>query len=240
MHMQRNPGGSNRTPSIPLVALLVFLSLGAGAVGSAAAGTIGVDAGGGAQHLPAAGAVEGAPGPVAQTDNGTGADGGSQLRICDRNPSTFVGVFNDQINDVPGLVRNRVRNSNVHLQVFGTTGGNYTAVTDEQSQVVSYSEGEPGSASVRVETDCETFRAITDSDEPRDRFRTAYDDNEIRFVGLTVLNTVFFGAAAVASDPISLAVVLFFLAVLTVGVYVLYRRLSIHYRGDESAVDPEE
>lgn len=239
-HMQGAPGRSNRTPSVPLVALLILLLLGAGAVGSAAAGAIGVDTGGDAQQLPASGGVGDVAGPAAQTDNGTGADGGSQLRICDRNSSTFVSVFNEQINDVPGIVRNRVRDSNVHLQVFGTTGGNYTVVTDDQSQVVSYSEGEPGTASVKVETDCETFRAITDSGNPEATFQTAYANDEIRFIGLTVLNKVFFGAAAVASDPISLAVVLFFLALSIVGIYVFYRRLSIHYRGGESAIDPEE
>ncbi|MEF8783313.1 MAG: hypothetical protein V5A39_02200 [Haloarculaceae archaeon] len=208
-----------------LVALLLTLSLAAGAVGGAAdAGPDG--------HLASVGDDTG---PAPQT-----AGNGSQLVVCDRNASTFVGTLNNQIDSVPATVRNRVRDSNIHLQVFGNGGGNYTMVADEQSRVVSYSEGKPESASLRVETNCETFRAITDSEEPVSTYRTAYDNDEIRFIGLGIVNRMFFAAAATLTDPISLAAVLFLLLLVLVALYVLYRRFSIHYRGGGPPVEPEE
>lgn len=207
-----------------VVALLV-ISLVAGVAGSAATGDAGPDG----HNAP------GDAGPVAQTD-----DPGSQLGICDRNASTFVGIFNNQIDSVPDTVRNRVRDSNVHLQVFGDEGGNYTMVTDEQSRVVSASEGKPASASLRVETNCPTFRAISDAENPTSRYQTAYENDEIRFIGLGLFNRVFFGAIATLTDPISLAAVLFLFVLLLVVLYILYRRFSIYYRGGEPAVEPDE
>lgn len=206
-----------------VVALLV-ISLVAGVAGGAAG-----DAGPDGHNAP------GETGQVAQTD-----DPGSQLGVCGRNASTFVGIFNNQIDSVPDTVKNRVRDSNVHLQVFGDEGGNYTMVTDGQSRVISSSEGEPASASLRVETNCRTFRAISDAEDPTSRYQTAYENDEIRFIGLGLFNRVFFGAIATLTDPISLAAVLFLFVLLLVALYILYRRFSIYYRGGEPAVEPDE
>ena len=94
--------------------------------------------------MVAAGTVAGGV-PAAQDD---GAGGG--LVICDRDAAEFVGAFNDGTEDVPAFFRGRISDSTVHLNVEGDGGGDYTMVTDEDSQVTDYSEGEPASATVRV------------------------------------------------------------------------------------------
>jgi hypothetical protein len=210
-----------------LVAVLLVLSLVAGGVGGTTTGDAGPDG-----HLATVGDGHG---PVAQADENS-----SQVVACNRNASSFVGLFNNQVDRVPGTVKNRVRNSNVHLRVFGDEGGNYTLVADEESRIISYSEGKPESASLRVETNCETFRTITDAENPSSRYQTAYDNDEIRFIGIGIVNRVFFGAVATLTDPVSLAAVLFLFILLLVALYILYRRFSIYYRGGEPAVEPDE
>lgn len=163
----------------------------------------------------------------------------AQVTGCDRNAGTFVRLFNAQIDVVPGFVRDRVRDSNVHLQLDGDQGGDYTLVTNESSQVVSYREGVPASASLLVVTDCETFRNITDAQDPGSAFRTAYDNDEIRFIGIGAINWLMFTALDLVTDPMSLAIVLLFIALLIVLVYVAYRRISSHYRGSEEIEPPE-
>lgn len=213
-----------------LVAMLAVLAVvAAGAVAGATPGP--GDAG-----RPATD-VGGAGGPVAQTDEGAGGNQ-SRLDICDRNASTFVGAFNSEIEDVPGLVKGRIRDTDVYLDVEGAAGGDYGLETNADSQVTGYSEGKPESATVRVVTDCRTFRNITDAGDPGQQFRTAYNNDRIRFIGLTVTNWLFFGAAATVTDPLSLAVVLLLFAVALVLVYVAYRRVTLHYRGGGSEAVP--
>jgi hypothetical protein len=218
------------------VAVVAVLSLTAGPVAAAPLAD-----GPGATSAPLAGSQDATAvgvGHPAQTDDGS-ADGDG-LVICERDAATFVGVFNRQIDEVPGLLKGRVRDTDVHLRVDGEGGGDYTMVTDEDSQVTDYSEGEPASATVRVVTDCDTFRNITDAEDPGAQFRSAYANDRVRFVGLTAPNWVVFQTIETITDPISLAIVLLLFLLGLLVLYLVYRRLAIHYRDEEPEMVPED
>jgi len=194
-----------------VVVTTVLVSTSAGAAGaSAGAGTV----------------------PVAQQGDDSGA--GESLVICDRESSQFVGALNSGIDSVPDFVRSRLSDSNVHLAVDGDGGGDYTMVTDSDSRVTDTSEGEPSSPSVRVITDCRTFRNITDASDPGSRFQTAYDNDRVRFVGVGAVNWLVFKGIETATDPLSLAVVLFLFLLLLVLAYLVVRRLTSYYREEEA------
>lgn len=219
------PGRRGRVSTL-VVALLVLVST-TGAVGATAgAGVASVDAGVTSSVRHAAVGAGGGVAPLAQQDNATGS-----LAICDREASRFVSALNGGVENVPAFVRARLSDSNVHLVVNGEGGGDYTMVTNDDSQVTAASEGEPSSASVRVITDCRTFRNITDASDPGDRFQTAYANDRIRFVGVGTVNWLFFSAVETATDPLSLGVVLFLFLILLVVAYILVRRVTSHFRG---------
>lgn len=202
-----------------LVVVAVLVSTSAAVAGA----TSGVAAGTGTGGV---GAV-----PVAQQgDDG----GGESLVICDRESSQFVGALNSGIDSVPGFVRSRLSDSDVHLAIEGDDGGDYTMVTDSESRVTDTSEGEPSSPSVRVVTDCRTFRNITDASDPGSRFQTAYNNDRVRFVGVGAVNWLVFKGIETATDPLSLAVVLFLFLILLVLAYLVVRRLTSYYREEEA------
>ncbi|MEF8851052.1 MAG: hypothetical protein V5A28_01350 [Haloarculaceae archaeon] len=161
--------------------------------------------------------------PVAQQDD--------PLTVCDRNVTGFTDAFNSGSEQVPAFVRARISDSDVHLAVEGEGGGDFTLVTDDDSRIVSSSAGEPASPSVRVITDCETFRNITDAANPGSQFRTAYANDRVRFVGVDAVNWLFFTTLETVTDPISLAVVLFLFLVLLVVAYIVVRRATSVVRG---------
>jgi len=200
-----------------LVAVAVLVSTAAGAAAASA----------GASEAPAG--VGTAP-FAQQGDGGTG----DSLVICDRESSQFVSALNSGTDSIPGFVRSRLSDSNVHLLVDGDGGGDYTMVTDSESRVTDTSEGEPSSPSVRVITDCQTFRNITDASDPGSRFQTAYDNDRVRFVGVGAVNWLMFKGIETATDPLSLAVVLFLFLLLLVLAYLVVRRLTSYYREEEA------
>jgi len=206
-----------------VVAVAVLVST-TGAVGA----TAGADATADASTTADIGTV-----PVAQQGNGSGS-GGDSLTICDRESSAFVSAFNSGLDSVPGFVKSRLSDSDVHLAIDGDGGGDYTMETDSETQVTDASEGEPSSPSVRVITDCETFRNITDASDPGSRFQTAYDNDRIRFVGVGAVDWLFFAGIETATDPLSLAVVLFLFLILLVVAYLVVRRVTSYYREEEA------
>jgi hypothetical protein len=231
--------------SVMLVVVAVFLALTAGAVGGVAVGTseAGTDSGPGerAALLDNVGPnlhhqVEGQHGQAGDRQR---QREDSAVNICDREAATFVRVYNSQINSVPGLVADRIQDANVHLQVDGDADRDYKMVTDEEAQVVDYSEGKPAEASLRVETDCATFQEITDSQRPGERFRAAYADGRVRFVGLGPVNYVFFEGLNRVTDPIAWAVLLGLFLLLVVVLYLFYRRLTLYYRDDEDDAESD-
>jgi len=232
--------------SVVLVVAAVFVSLTAGAVAGAAVGTSG---GAGAPgtgagtvaSAPAAGSA-GAQTPGHRVGVQYRQAGDSDVSICERDSERFIGVYNSQTDSVPGLVSNRVRDSNVHLQVDDDADRNYTMVTDEEGRVTEHSVGKPESASLRVETDCATFQEITDSDRPRETFRRAYAEDRIRFIGLGTVNAVFFEGLDRLTDPIAWGVLLILFILFVVVLYLFYRRLVFYYRDDddEDGDEPDE
>jgi len=153
------------------------------------------------------------------------------LTVCDRNVTGFTGAFNQGIDRVPAFVRARTSDSDVHLAVKGSNGGDFTLVTDDDSQITSASAGEPASPSVRIITDCPAFRNITDSTTPGEQFRTEYANDRVDIVGVGTVNWLFFTTLETVTDPISLAVVLFIFLVLLVVVYAVVRRATSKVRG---------
>jgi hypothetical protein len=206
-----------RNAAILIGGIVVITALWAGAVGGVSATDSGLE-------------TRAGPGTVAFQTAANGTDSGTNesVPVCQRNSSSMVRVYNQQADRVPGFVRGRVKDSNIHMLVAGDNGGNYTLSTNEAGQVTEYSDGKPESASLRIEMDCETFRNITDSDSPEQSFRDAYSNDEIAFVGIGLVNWALVEAVKVATDPVSLVVVL--AGVLLVVGYVVYRRASIHYR----------
>jgi uncharacterized membrane protein YgcG len=171
------------------------------------------------------------------TPGGGGAvDAGSvvqpePLAVCDRNVTGFTDAFNGGIDQVPAFVRARTSDSDVHLAVRDENGGDFTLVTNDESQITSASAGEPASPSVRIITDCPAFRNITDSTAPSEQFRTEYANDQVRIVGVGTVNWLFFTTLETVTDPISLAVVLFLFLVLLVVVYAVVRRATSTVRG---------
>ena len=154
-----------------------------------------------------------------------------QLTVCDRNVTGFTDAFNGGIDQVPAFVRARTSDSDVHLAVKDENGGDFTLVTNAESQITSASAGEPASPSVRIITDCPAFRNITDSAAPGEQFRTEYANDQVSIVGVGTVNWLFFTTLETVTDPISLAVVLFLFLVLLVVVYAVVRRATSKVRG---------
>jgi hypothetical protein len=153
------------------------------------------------------------------------------LTVCDRNVTGFTGAFNSGIERVPAFVRARTSDSDVHLAVKDENGGDFTLVTNDESQVTSASAGEPDSPSVRIITDCPAFRNITDSAAPGEQFRAEYANDQVDIVGVGTVNWLFFTGLDTVTDPISLAVVLFLFLVTLVVVYAVVRRATSKVRG---------
>lgn len=176
---------------------------------------------------------------------GGAADAADGPAICEREADALVATYNENINDVPGLVRGRVSNTVVHGVVNGPAGGDYTFETDSKGRVESYSEGKPGDATMRVVTDCESFRSMTDTEDTVDAFWREYRSDDVNFVGVgpvrglivdgievvvslgDTLNGVlplgFYESTAIAGGVLLLIA----LAVLLLIVYVVYRRLTM-------------
>jgi hypothetical protein len=201
-----------------VLGLLVVASLWTGAVG----GAVGLD------HRSGDGPAERVGVGFAQ-DDGSDADAtdGNET-VCQRDVSTMVEVYNSQIEAVPGFVTGTVEDTDIFMNVTGEGGGEYTLSANDTGQVTNYSEGEPESASLLVKMDCETFRTVTDAEDPGSAFRSAYDGGEVKIIGLGLFNWLFVEGLKLASDPVSLVLVL--AGVLLVVGYVVYRRASIHYR----------
>lgn len=173
------------------------------------------------------------------------AGGGNDPALCGQSADPLVGTYNENVDDVPGVVRDRVRDTRIHGVVNGPGGGEYTFVTGPDGRIETYSEGAPDDATLRMITDCESLGAIVGADAPADAFRREYRNDEIRFVGVGPVNralVTWLDLAVTGGEVISrltplgiqtgvtVAALLFPLAivgVLLVLGYVGYRRFSI-------------
>lgn len=188
--------------------------------------------------VPAGAVTPAGPPPMAGSTTpasaavGAGALAQSEpLTVCNRNVSGFTDAFNQGIDQVPAFVRARTSDTDVHLAVKGANGGDFTLVTNDDSQITDSSAGEPASPSVRIITDCPAFRNITDSKTPGEQFRTEYANDRVEIVGVGTVNWLFFTTLETVTDPISLAVVLFLFLVLLVVAYAVVRRATSTVRG---------
>lgn len=163
--------------------------------------------------------------------------------VCGQNADALVEKYNDNIGDVPSLVKDRVSNSEVHGKVNGPGGGHYTFVTDSQGRVQSYSEGKPASPKLHVVTDCESFASMATADDPSAAFWREYRAGDVDFVGTGIVGSIVVdGVELVASfgDRISrftglgfgesvatagVILVLAFFVVVPLFTYVAYRRV---------------
>ncbi|PSQ17563.1 hypothetical protein BRD00_07640 [Halobacteriales archaeon QS_8_69_26] len=193
----------------------------------------------------AAGVTEGKA-PARDAPRAGTAGGAAQAAspdICGQSPAGLVESYNDNIEDVPSLVRDQVSNSRIHLKVNGEAGGDYAVDTDSRGRIESYAEGEPESPKLRVVTDCESFTSMVEADDPSEAFWREYRSGDIDFVGVGLVQGIVvdgvelvaaFGdrianltglgyGAAVATSGITLLLLL--LIVVPLFTYVTYRRI---------------
>lgn len=102
-----------------------------------------------------------------------------------------VEFYNQNVDQVPDVVRDRFADERVSLTVErdGQSDEVYTAVTDDEGQVVSFEEG-THDPTMRVTTDEATVRDVARSENPQSAAMDAYRSERVDVEGVGITNTV--------------------------------------------------
>jgi hypothetical protein len=110
----------------------------------------------------------------------------------------LVDVYNENLDQVPGLVKGQLSDQRIDVQVDAADGERRFAVsTDADGRITQLEEAVAEDPTVRVETDESTACDIITSDDPAATFNQAYEDGSIEVTGVGVTNRVKIGAVKV-------------------------------------------
>jgi hypothetical protein len=119
-----------------------------------------------------------------------------------QNSSDAGGVaaaYNENVDSLPGVIKNRAANERVALNIETSNGGTatYTAITDGDARVTEFREG-THDPTLRVSTDEATIREIANAENTGAAAAEAYESGDIRIEGVGAVNTVMVEAVKVA------------------------------------------
>lgn len=106
-------------------------------------------------------------------------------------PGGVAEAYNQNVDQLPDLIRNRFADERVVMTVerAGQEDVVYTAVTDDDAQIVSIEEGEHD-PTLEVTTDEATLREVTNSSQPMNAAIDAYESEDVQVEGVGIANTV--------------------------------------------------
>lgn len=108
-----------------------------------------------------------------------------------------VSVYNDEVDDAPDFLRNRLADERIELRVgdgatmaTSETGESYALRTDGDGYIAESDGDGQDDTTIRVLTSEETVDAIVASDEPGATFLEAYDGDAIEIEGVGLFNSL--------------------------------------------------
>lgn len=109
----------------------------------------------------------------------------------DHNPDEIASAYNQNVDQLPDVIKNRAANERVELQVERSNGEvvTYTAITDEDARVTEIREGSHD-PSIRVTTDEETIREVANAEDTPSAAAEAYKSDDVQVEGVGTVNTV--------------------------------------------------
>jgi hypothetical protein len=109
----------------------------------------------------------------------------------DANLETVVDVYNDRVDEVPGVIRDRFADERVEVVIEHPDGADetYTAVTDDSARVTSLEAGSDD-PTIRVTTDASTVGDVAESDDAVDTAVDAYRSDRVDVEGVGLANSV--------------------------------------------------
>ncbi|MFQ3319160.1 MAG: hypothetical protein ACI8UR_000552 [Natronomonas sp.] len=120
-------------------------------------------------------------------------------QTADQDAETVAETYNDNIDQVPDVIKNRFADERVEISVEASDGTaqTYTAVTDEQARIQELKEGSDD-PTIHVSTDEETINEVANADDPKAAGLEAYNSDEVTVEGVGFTNKVKVGAAKVS------------------------------------------
>ena len=108
-----------------------------------------------------------------------------------------VSVYNDEVDDAPDFLRNRLADERIELRVgdgatmaTSETGQAYALRTDGDGYITESDGDGQDDTTIRVLSSEETVDAIVASDEPGETFLEAYDDDAIEIEGVGLFKSL--------------------------------------------------
>lgn len=100
-------------------------------------------------------------------------------------------AYNENIDEVPDVIKNRAADERVELNVQTSDGETvtYTAVTDEDARITEIREGSHD-PTIRVTTDEATIREIANAEDTGATASEAYDSGDVQIEGVGLSNSV--------------------------------------------------
>jgi hypothetical protein len=104
---------------------------------------------------------------------------------------SVASAYNENVDELPGVIKNRAADERVELNVERSDGGTatYTAITDDDARITELREGSHD-PTLRVTTDEATIREIANAENTAGAAAEAYRSDDIRIEGVGVVNSV--------------------------------------------------
>ncbi|WP_336136083.1 hypothetical protein [Natronomonas amylolytica] len=114
-----------------------------------------------------------------------------QERDDSHSAENVAATYNENVGDLPDVIKNRATNERVELTIETADGEavTYTAITDDEARVTELREGSHD-PTLRVSTDEATIREISNADNTGAAAAEAYDSGDIRIEGVGMVNSV--------------------------------------------------
>lgn len=110
-----------------------------------------------------------------------------------RNVDTLVGIYNANVDEAPGIARDRFADETFELRVGSgdtvatkTSGEVYRFETNADGEIVAHGQDVDSEPSIRVRTSESTFDAIVNAEDPAEEFDAQYEAGNIEIAGLSL------------------------------------------------------
>lgn len=103
----------------------------------------------------------------------------------------LVDAYNENLDRIPGFLRDQTHNQVIDLYVNGTDGSHrYVVRTDDEGTITQFEDGVASTPTLEVETNGATACEILLAEDPATVARQAYSDGEIEISGATLSDTI--------------------------------------------------
>lgn len=111
-------------------------------------------------------------------------------KICDRETDHVIQKYENNVERAPGVLSGPITDATIHGIVNNDPVRDYIIETGPDKRISEVKQGVPANPAIEVETDCQTFHKVLDTDDPAATFGTEYDNGNIRVRGVGSINTV--------------------------------------------------